>query len=95
MSENFVPCTRPAYTALAMQNDEFGEYELVLEPIVAWKVEDSRGHCSGFPVTRDEGSFRSRVVYFADYDDWFDGLDSGKGKESLLKHLIEKSEEAK
>lgn len=90
MSDNFVPCTRPAYTASVVKDDEFGEYQLVLEPIVAWKLDDSRGHFYGSPVTRDEGSFRSPVVYFADYDEWFDGLDSGNGRESLLKRLVEK-----
>lgn len=91
MSDVFVPCTRPAYTASVVKDDEFGEYQLVLEPIIAWKLEDSRGHFSGFPVTRDEGSFRSQIVYFADYDEWFDGLDSGNGKENLLKRLTDKT----
>ena len=91
---SIVSNSRPVYIALPVEGDENHDFEVMLEPIVAWKIrysDDDSNHANFAEPILNNLSPDKYAIYDYETEIWsIPDYTSGKGLEELAKHLKER-----
>lgn len=90
---SIVSNSRPVYIALPIEGDEDHDFEIMLEPIVAWKVrysDDDSNHANFAEPIINNLSPDKYAIYDYETEIWsILNYTSGKGLETLAEHFKE------
>lgn len=86
--------TRPVYIALPVEGDENHDFEVMLEPIIAWKIrysDDDSNHANFAEPIINNLSPDKYAIYDYETEIWsIPDYTSGKGLKELVKHFKER-----
>ena len=90
---SIVSNSRPVYIALPVEGDENHDFEVMLEPIVAWKIrysDDDSNHANFAEPILNNLSPSKYAIYDYETEIWsIPDYTSGKGLDTLVQHLKE------